>query len=158
MSGMEGVRRDRSFYDSALIETARETAGAVGDDFFKKLVRSLARSFRVHKVFVAEFAGSGTKVKQLASWAGDAYVEPKEFDVTETPCRDVLAGRATHYEVGVAGLFPREIGFESYLGVPLQTDDGAVAGHLALLDRHPFEVLPSTWVVLDSFAARAAAD
>jgi GAF domain-containing protein len=36
---------------------------------------------------------------------------------------------------GVQRLYPREAGFEAYLGIPILAQDGRVLGHLAFLDR-----------------------
>ena len=46
----------------------------------------------------------------------------------------------------------------SYLGVPLLAGDGSAMGHLVLRDTRPFDVLPDTWLVLQTFAARAAVE
>ena len=152
------AERNSAFYSAALRDTASKTAGVVGEVYFRTLVRSLAESLDVREAFVAEFAGRGTRVKELARWFSGAFTEPVEFDTSVTPCRDVIEGRVTHYRDGVRELFPIEEGSESYLGVPLRAQDGAVVGHLALLDVHPFEASPDTWVVLQTFASRAAVE
>ncbi len=152
------IERDQAFYGAALRETASKTAGVVGEVWFRTLVQSLAESFKMREVFIAEFAGSGNRVKELARYVGGEFRTPGEWDIIDTPCRNVIEGTRTHYREGVGILFPRDKGYEGYLGVPLLGDDGSVMGHLALLDTHKFEVLPDTWVVLQTFAARAAVE
>ena len=152
------IDRDQAFYGAALRETASKTAGVVGAVYFRTLVQSLAETFQMRTVFIAEFAGTGTRVKQLARYVSGEFTATKEFDTVDTPCRDVIAGVRTHYREGVGDLFPREEGHEGYLGVPLMAEDGSVMGHLALLDSHPIEVLPDTWMVLQTSAARAAVE
>ena len=150
--------RDERFYDAALRETAQRTAGATGDSLFEALVASLARSLDVRMTFVAEFSGSGSRVRHIAGWRDGELTEPRELDTTNTPCQDVIGGKPTYFASGVGRAYPREAGFESYLGVPLLDDEGTVLGHLAALDSRPFEATPATWVLLHTCAARAAAE
>ena len=50
----------------AIVEgTARQT----GEEFFRSLVRNLSAATGVASAFVAEFAGSNTRVRSLAYWS-----------------------------------------------------------------------------------------
>jgi GAF domain-containing protein len=67
-------------------------------------------------------------------------------------------GHACFHRQGLAQLFPREAGFEAYLGMPIIGSDGRVLGHLALFDKRPLgdEVLVER--IYRIFLARAAAE
>jgi PAS domain S-box-containing protein len=143
----------------ALVEgTARST----GQEFFQSLVRHLAAAVGTRYAFVAEFVG-GTRVRTLAYWCQGRIIDNVEWDVTGTPCEDVVRGKLCHYPSGVKTRFPDdralvEWGIESYLGVPLQGAQGEHLGHLAVFDERPLPEEPRRLFSFRIFAARAAAE
>ncbi|MBX9580306.1 MAG: sigma 54-interacting transcriptional regulator [Gemmataceae bacterium] len=139
----------------AIVEgTARHT----GDEFFRALVRNLSRATGVPNAFVAEFAGSDTRVRTLAYWRAGALAPNAEWDLPGTPCEDVLRGGVCHHPTGVAEKFPNDPGVESYFGVPLREAGGAVLGHLAVYNDRPMPAEPRLLDTFHIFAARAAAE
>ncbi len=140
------------------------TAAVTGDDFFAMLVQYLAAALRVSYAFVTECRGeTKTRARTLAFWSRDRLADNVEYDVTETPCRKVLAGEICHYAKGVQQLFPKdrdlvEMHAEGYLGVPLCDASGKVIGHLAVLDEAPMAETTRSVPLLKTFAARAGAE
>ena len=96
--------------DNVLREIVAGTAAVIGEEFFRELVRRLARALGVKWAFVAEFAGSPSRVRTLAFWTPEGFMEPIEYDLLHTPCQDVLAGHTRLYTQNVAALFPRDPG------------------------------------------------
>jgi PAS domain S-box-containing protein len=143
----------------ALVEgTARHT----GQEFFQSLVRHLAAAVGTRYAFVAEFAG-GTMARTLAFWFRDHIADNIEWDVTGTPCEDVVRGNLCHHPAGVSQLFPADRllvdwGIESYLGVPLCDARGRHLGHLAVLSERPMPAEPHKLFTFRIFAARVAAE
>jgi PAS domain S-box-containing protein len=151
------LRRVQAVLDAV----ADGTAGASGERFFAAMVQHFARALEVDCAFIAECVDHPpTRVRTLAFWsAADGVVENFEFALAGTPCDEVLnEGRACFHRQGLAELFPREAGFEAYLGMPIIASDGRVLGHLALFDKQPLgdEVLVDR--VYRIFLARAAAE
>jgi transcriptional regulator with GAF, ATPase, and Fis domain len=140
------------------------TAGVTGADFFRPLVRHLAAALQVRHAFVTECRDTArTTVRTLAFWTGEAFREPVEYAVADTPCQAVMDGRISYHAREVQRHFPRDtdlvaLGTESYLGVPLLGSAGQVIGHLAVLDQRPMEDDPRRTAVLKIFAARAGAE
>jgi PAS domain S-box-containing protein len=143
---------------AALRAMVEGTAGHTGADFFRSLVRNLSAATGVPGAFVAEFAGTRTRVRALAYWENGAFQQPDEWDLDGTPCEDVLRGNLCHHPTGVSEKFPKDEGVESYLGVPLRTADGEVLGHLAVFDTRPMPAEPRLLYTFQIFAARAAAE
>lgn len=154
------VTRLRRF--QAILEAIADgTAGAHGEDFFAALAQHFARALDVDCAFIAECVDSPpTRVRTLGYWSADTGLTKNfEFSLRGTPCDAVLnEGRTCFYPEGLAITFPREAGYESYLGMPIVASDGRVLGHLALRDRGPLgdEVLVDR--VYRIFLARAAAE
>jgi PAS domain S-box-containing protein len=140
------------------------TAGVTGADFFPSLVRHLASALRVRFAFVTESVdGANTRVRSLAFWKGEGFGERFEYEVTGTPCQEVLEGKVASYPRDVQRLFPSdrdlaELGAESYLGIPIFGASGQVIGHLAILHDRPLEEDERRVATLRIFAARAGAE
>src|SRR5262249_27067094 len=126
---------------AALRAIVEGTARATGAQYFESLVRHLADAVGTHYAFVAEFAG-GTRARTLAYWVRDRLTDNVEWDVTGTPCEEVVRGHLCHHPSGVSVRFPDDEalvawGIDSYLGVPLCDADGRHLGHLAAFDDRP---------------------
>ncbi|MDN8615196.1 PAS domain-containing protein [Variovorax ginsengisoli] len=136
------------------------TAGAVGEAFFPAMVRHFARALGLDCVFVAECADQpATRVRTLAYWAEGSLRDNFEFALAGTPCEAVVqGGSACFHRSGLARMFPREVGWEAYLGMPIVASDGRTLGHLAFFHRTPLgdEMLVDS--VYRIFLARAAAE
>jgi len=139
------------------------TVGSTGEAFFQSLVRNLSLAIGTAYCFIAEFAGSATRVHTLAFWGRGQFLDNIEFDLAGTPCEDVVRGRLSHHPCGVQQKFPenrplQEMGIESFLGVPLQDGGGRVLGHLAVLDTREMSEEPRRLSIFRIFAARAASE
>jgi PAS domain S-box-containing protein len=146
---------------TVLDAVAEGTAGAFGKEFFPAMVRHFARALGVDRAFVTVCADDPpTRVRTLASWSASKGFENNfEFALAGTPCETVVQdGRIEFHREGVARLFPREVGVESYLGLPIVASDGRVLGHLAFFDAVPRgdEMLVDS--IYRIFLARAAAE
>jgi PAS domain S-box-containing protein len=142
----------------ALRALVEGTAGSTGDDFFRNLVCHLAGVLGTHRAFVAEFTPPRT-MRTVAYWSHGKIVDNIQFELPGTPCEKVvLGGELCHYPANVEKLFPREVGIESYLGVPLKSKDGTILGHVCVLDEGPMPEEPRRLFIFQIFAARAAAE
>ena len=138
---------------------AEGTAGAHGDAFLPALVRNFARALQVDRAFIALCLDEPpTRVRTLACWEREhGDVANFEFALDGTPCATVLQdGTSCFHRQGLQRLFPRERGYEAYLGLPIVGDDGRVLGHLAFFDRAPRGDEMLLGSVYRIFLARAA--
>lgn len=151
------VRRMQTILDAI----AKGTEGKFGEDFFQAMVRQFARALDVDRAFITECADHPTtRLRTIAYWSASTDLrENIEFVLAGTPCEAVIhEGRSCFHREGLERMFPREAGFESYLGMPITASDGRVLGHLAFFDSRP----RGDEMLLDSiyriFLARAAAE
>jgi PAS domain S-box-containing protein len=146
--------------ETVLDAVASGTAGAFGERFFATLVQHFARALDVRCAFITECADHPpTRLRTLAFWAGECFKDNFEYALPGTPCEQVVGEvRTCFHPTGVGTLFPREAGFEAYLGMPIVASDGQVLGHLAFLHTEPL----GDEIMVDSiyriFLARAAAE
>lgn len=147
---------------AALRAIVEGTARATGADFFHSLAQHLALAIGVKYAFVAEFAGE-MRARTVAYWMKNRIVENVEWDLTGSPCEEVVRGGFCHHSNGVSEKFPDdqplvEMGIQSYMGVPLMDAHGVSMGHLAVFDDRPLPADPKRFFIFRIFAARAAAE
>ena len=138
------------------------TAAATGAQFFRALVRHLAEGFHVRFSFVGECLPN-LRSRSLSYFQDGRFGKDFEYDLTGTPCMEVVQGRVCHVPDNLAESFPQDkevndLGIVSYLGVPLRGSDGQVIGHLVIFDDKPMPSDPLALSVMEAFAARAAAE
>ena len=144
-------------------------APVTGDEFFRSLVKKIAQTLDVNRVFITECVDfPTTRVRMLASWLGDDFIDPVEFDLHLTPCESVIKLGETHVVArNLATAYPATEGHRydcSYIGVPIfDSARDAVIGHLSLFSEEEMddEFLGNRfWVdsMLGMFADRAGAE
>ena len=147
----------------ALRAIVEGTATATGTEFFCALVRELAQALNVRYAFVSELLETGARVRTLAFWFDGKLIDNIEFDLDGTPCEVVMRGETVYYTRKVYEMFPRhpelrELGIESYFGVPLVAESGQEMGHLAVFHDQPMVREFRGMALLRIFAARARAE
>jgi hypothetical protein len=121
-------RRGGRFGRRDLLRTVAEgTAGAVGDEFLRCLVRHLALAFDAKFAFVAEASDpTGAHVEVISGWfEGDWMDEPFEYDTEGKPCALVVEREVVAFPDALTTRFPEakpaiDMGLESYLAVCLR--------------------------------------
>lgn len=145
---------------AVLDAVAAGTSDAFGEKFFPAMVQHFARALGVDRAFVTECADyPTTRVRTLAYWSGDGLRENVEYALEGTPCEQVVKGQQVcFHRSGVAGMYPREAGWEAFLGLPIIASDGRLLGHLAFFSSRPLgdEILVDS--VYRIFLARTAAE
>jgi PAS domain S-box-containing protein len=150
---------ERRQAESALRVIASGTAAVTGGDFFQSLVQSLAVSLQVRCIFVSECIGSDNlRVRTLAYMKDGKFEENIEYDLSGTPCETVVQGQACYYPDNLEKLYPREQGYESYIGAPALDLTGRVLGHLAILDTTDMRHLPHAESIIQIFATRVGVE
>ena len=145
----------------ALRAIVEGTATATGTEFFFALVRELAQALNVRHAFVSELLENKVRVRTLAFWFDGRLTDNIEFDLDGSPCEIVIRGETVYYTSKVYEMFPshpelKELGIESYFGVPLVSESGnEMMGHLAVMHDQPMIKEFRGIALLRIFAARA---
>jgi PAS domain S-box-containing protein len=140
------------------------TVAETGTEFFRALVKNLATVTDTAGAWVTEYLPDARRLRSQAFWLKGSFVEHYEYDIAGTACAQVIReNRFFHVPERLIELFPNDpdlvpINAVSYMGVPLLDTDGAVMGHLAVLDTKPLPAEPRLISLFEIFAARAAAE
>lgn len=155
---------ERKQQEKALRLIVEGTASVTGNTFMHTCVRYLAEVLQVRYASMSEsIDATHTKVRILAFWQGETWIEHHEYLVADTPRQTVLnSQKICYYSQNLQTLFPKDLDLvklqaESYIGVPL-VEEGYVLGLLSVLDVKPMIFDPEKISILKIFAARAAAE
>lgn len=142
-----------------LSEIAVSTAQSVGLEFLTALVRSIRRAMEAQLVFITTGLGEPPiRARSLVAWERERAREPFEYDLEGTPCRIVYGGETLVISEGLYERFPREAGYQGYIGVPLHGGSDKVSGHLAVLSQNPISNPEEATAIVKLFSMRAEAE
>lgn len=150
--------------DEALRLVVEGTVAETGADFFRALVKNLSAVMDTRGAWVTEYLPKDNRLRALAFWMKDGFVENYEYDLNGTACERVVANRKLiHIPERMIDLFPDRpelvaMNAVSYLGVALLDTRGEVIGHLSVMDDKPMPPQPRLMSLFEIFAARAAAE
>ena len=169
MSNMEqpasvgpGPAHDWKQSERVLWAISEGTAAATGDDFFRLLARNAAQALGAKYAFVAETLNENES-QSLAYWEGADFGTGFSYRFPGTPCQRVAQGHVCSTTSGLSEKYPedlwlKEIGAQSYIGVPMKNPQGHTLGHIAVLHTAPMEASEENVAVLKIFAARACSE
>jgi formate hydrogenlyase transcriptional activator len=141
---------------------AEGTAAATGEEFFRLLARYAAQSLGARYAFVAETLNPHES-QSLAYWEGADYGAGFSYRFPGTPCQRVAQGYICSTSCGLWQKYPedkwlKDIGAESYIGVPMRNARGETLGHIAVLHTGSMEASDEDIAVLKIFAARGCSE
>jgi len=155
---------ERTRAERALSELRRDLASVTGEDFLQALVLRLSQALGVAHAFVGERLESPAgRMRTLALCSDGRVVRNVVYELTETPCQQVLRGGEGCYPTAVRKQFPNdqmlvEMDVDSYCGTPLVASDGAQLGVLVVMGRGPLPDPRRALTLLRIFALRGSAE
>ncbi len=175
VSGTEGAalaRSDVFIDDSSPGQRAEDVLGVIaagvsaetGDEFFRSLVRYLAKTLEADYAFVGRVMMDNPEVvSTIAVCAHGAIAENFDYRLVGSACEDVLAKRLCSYPHGVQRRFPDDrllahLDVESCIGTALLDSAGLALGLMVVLDNRPLQNEGRMRSMLQIFAVRAAAE
>ena len=159
---MSGGAENPSSSEHVLVRIAAGTAGAAGPAFFQELVKQVALALGVRWSLMGEATPEG-QIRTVAVWSGDAWADNLEYDPSTSPCGAVVQQGPRYVPHALRSHYPgatvaRDLGADSYLGVPLVGSTGRALGLLAILHDAPTHFEEGIQRVLQVFAGRAATE
>ena len=155
---------ERRRSEQALQDLVAGTA-VTGEEFFPAYVRHVAAALDVHCATIAELVDERkTRLRTLAVWVGNGWSENLEYELTHTPCDEVVGkGKLFYCRDRVQEIFPEDkflvdLDAVSYMGVPLFNSAGRLLGNLCVIDKKPLRDEKRAKSIMEIFAARAAAE
>ncbi len=154
---------ERKRDETALRNAALAVSSARGQDIFQQLVRYLAATLNVDYTFIGVLDDDPRLVNTLAVYYLGEFKENVQYDVTTTPCRDVIGKQSVYLPEGIQELYPDDIilqklDFHSYAAYPLFDSAGRALGLIAITHSKPLKDRNLVEAMLKIFSVRAAAE
>jgi signal transduction histidine kinase len=138
---------------------AEATAAEVGKDFLAALVRSMHEAMDVGVAIITRGIGEPpVRARASLSWKKAGSNFPDEYELEGTPCQIVYKGQTLVLPEQLSRAFPREVGQESYCGVPLRNTVGNVVGHFSVLSDAPIRNPARVEGIMRIFGMRVEAE
>jgi PAS domain S-box-containing protein len=141
------------------------TASETGTEFYRALAWNLAGALDTSGAWITEYDERRKKLRALAFWFGDRWIEDYEYKIVGTPCETAIEEtRLVHIPDRIIDLYPDRTGDSrladvvSYLGIPLLSEENTVLGHLAVVDVRPMPEEKRFLALFNIFANRATAE
>jgi PAS domain S-box-containing protein len=150
--------------ETAVRDIAEGISAATGPTFFRSLMQHLAKTLAVDYAFVGAVSPEdGTRVRTVAVCADGQMAPNFEYDLRDTPCKQVTSGSLCVYPDRIQSHFPHdrllaEMGIEGYVGTPLINSQERVIGLMVVLSRRLLDHPDLCVATLRIFATRAAAE
>lgn len=157
----------RQLAEASLRAITLSTSKTRGEDFFRVLVRDLARALDVAYVIAGRLIPfeDGEGIQTLAVWGSTDWQPNISYSLQGTPCSNVADQSMCFYACGVQQAYPDdlllgEMGAQSYVGMPMVDTEGQSLGILVALDTREIDADKQLLALslLSIFAARCAAE
>lgn len=119
------------------------TTSSIGDEFFKSLVKSVAKILKVKFAFVCDYPTKKKNIARvIAAWENDSYTNFKNYNIKNTPSEKVVKGNFVFFKDNIQELFPmdkllKRNELRSYMAIPIRNKDNKVIGHMGVMNDEP---------------------
>lgn len=164
--GLIGVGRDVTDHmrlENALKELAQGLSASTGRTFFTSISRYLSKALRVDHVLIEVATPDPTLIRAVTWLSPGKLEEDFSYPMAGTPCELAYGHVFLAYPQDLASFFPmdpfvKELGLESYAGIPLFKSDGTPLGVVAVVHTAPLSNIPYVKLLLKVVAKRIEAE
>ena len=154
---------DKKVFEETLNTVFCEISYAKGKDFFKQLVRLLAKTMGCRYGFAGEVDQAGKRIRTLSIWTGEDYGKNFSYDLEGTPCSTLRDSIYCFFPDRVQERFPdhewlMKMNVKSYSGCPMRDPSGEFFGVIGIMDDKPLNWCPQYQALLQLISMRAAAE
>jgi len=167
IEGLAAIGReitDRYRSEDVFRELAQGLSATTGSSFYSSIAAYLAKALEVDLVLIGELVAPDQDViRTVTMIANGQSIENIEYQLSGTPCENVVGRNFCAYGRGVKHLFPhdrelQEFGIEGYVGIPLFDREGQALGLIAAMNGKPLKNLASAESLLRIVAKRVEAE
>jgi signal transduction histidine kinase/HAMP domain-containing protein len=137
------------------------TASDTGEQFFRSLVKNLAKALNVRYAFIGILKEDTlNEIETLVFWDGNKFLDNFVYTVNDGPCELTLKNKIKFYPTKVQNIFPGDSRLEtwsvdSFLGAQLLDSAGKATGVLVVMDDKPMDDTINAESITTIFSTRA---
>lgn len=135
-----------------------EVSHQSGNELYASLVQNLAVSLGFKYCLMGELDPlDDGRIKTLAVWGDSRPMKDFSYNLSDTPCSDVVDNTLCAYPDKVGEMFPNDeilinLGIEAYVGVPLNDSSNNPLGLLCVMHDEKLEDITNAKLILSLFA------
>ncbi len=153
----------RHAFEATLAATAEFVSAPSRQGFCAEIVRHAAETLALDYVHIACLVPGERRVATQSAWLDGRPFANWSYDISGTPCQEVLSGARRCIASGVQAMYPQDqdlqrIGAESYVGEPIRNSSGDVIGLIVGIGRSPLAHAELVQATLRILAMRAGAE
>lgn len=138
------------------------TAGAIGQDFFDKMVREISEWLDCEIAIVGEITDS-SRISSISMIIDGQLTYDFSYSIPGTPCSGTIRDGYCYYSDDIANIFPdieyiKKIGAAGYVGVPLINAEDESIGVLIAISKKRLILPERAGEVMKILAARVSAE
>jgi len=159
---MKNISNDYEL-DEIITNIAAGVSAKTGEEFFSMLVQKLSELFQLNYAFIGILDENKKSITTLRFYADGKIKENIHYNLTGTPCEQVIGNETCLYTSGIQKTFPKDKilidwNIESYIGTPIFDKHENPIGILAGLSKVEFDNSDRMIKILEIFASRASAE
>jgi PAS domain S-box-containing protein len=156
--------QDRRRAEAIFSNIAENVSTEIGEAFFHSTVKFLAETFEAEYALIGEFDDSGSDVvRTVAVYALGKITDNFEYELSGTPCENVIGRKLCLYPTKVQDKFPgdellQEMGVDSYIGTPLFDSRKRPVGLIVVMGKTPIKEEELACSMIQLLAARTSSE
>lgn len=154
----------RKRHEEIIKNISSGVSSMTGVNYFQQLALQLSKLFNVAYVIVGLLDKENPNIIKTLVFSSHGVIQNNiSYDITGTPCANVLSNMSCVYVDDVQQIFPDDedlvdMKARSYVGTPLTDSKNNCLGHIALLDHGPMSHGEEILEILQIFASRTVAE
>ncbi len=151
---------ERDFSENDLLNALADgVGGEIGTIFLKRVVHTLSWAMDAQLVLITIGDGKPAKRAEATYALRNGIADDSiAYRLKGTPCECVYGGEVFTVPRALAKRFPRESGWEGYIGVPIRDRDREVVGNFAFFSKDPIKQPELATQIIKIFGARIEAE
>jgi len=153
----------RKKHENALRILSTDFANLSGKRFYEAVSKHIAENFDLDYVFIGELSESKKLVNVIGGFAEGNFMGDMNYELLDTPCKNVMGQNVCYYPENVQKLFPKDelliqMGIDGYIGSPLFKKNGEPLGIIVGLSKTPLKNIQQINQIYSIFIDRVTSE
>lgn len=138
--------KEKNLILDALTKLTTDFVPLRGEDYYNAICKYIVEHFKLDYSFIGKLDKQQNSVDILSGWASSKPFNLFSYELSSTPCENVIAHEHAIYTKNIQKKFPKDkllndMKIESYAGIALSNKDQEPIGIFVVMGKKPFKTL-----------------